>query len=640
MKAELQELAGRGLYREALSLYARCHGSSCSPSAFTFPFLLKACGKLGLTAQTQQIHAHVVKAGFLFDVYTATALTDAYMKLRGPGEALKLFDEVPNKNVASHNAVIGGLRRSGRLAESVGFLRRLQREGFLPSAATVAGLLPSFVSLEQGCQLHGLSVKLGYELDDYVSTSLVAMYSVCGQLAAARRVFNLLPLKKVVVYNSMISGLARNGFPCEAVEFFMELMDLPGEKPNASTLVSLLSACSDLSDLQLGRQIHSYLVKRNGEEEDGMVGAALVHMYFRCGSPHCAYQVFENLPHRELTAWNSMISGLLRHRRIDDALELFRRLERQGLKPDSTTWNLMISGFSQEGDAARAVGFFRTMISSGSVSSPSLKPITSALQACSEVPNLRSGKEIHGYALRTRRLYDDFVLTALVSMYMKCGDSLHARRVFDQIETRSADAALWNAMISGYGRNGETEAALEIFSLMQRENVKPDSASFLSAISVCSHAGEVERGYELFRTMSVVHGLSPTAEHFSCMLDLLGRGGRLDEARGLLKEIPAPATSAYYSLLGAAVCYGDAKLGELAAEKLSELDPGNPGPLVMLSNIYAEDGRWSDVERLRKTVTQKTLKKSPGFSRIQMGELRHPVPDFSVSKAPALKKGL
>ncbi|CAA6660899.1 unnamed protein product [Spirodela intermedia] len=588
MKVELQELAGRGLYREALSLYARCHGSSLWPSAFTFPLLLKTCGKLGLTSQTQQIHAHVVKAGFLFDVYTATALTDAYMKLRDPGEALKLFDEVPNKSVASYNAVIGGLRRSGRLAESVGFLRRLQGEGFLPSAATVAGLLPSFGSLQQGCQLHGLSVKLGYELDDYVSTSLVAMYSVCGQLSAARRVFNLLPFKKVV-----------ERFPCEAVDFFMELMDLPGEKPNASTLVSLLSACSDLSDFQLGRQIHSYLMKTNQEEDDGMVGAALVYMYGKCGSPQCAYQMFESLPHKELTAWNSMIYGLLLHKRLDDALELFRRLDGQGLTPDSTTWNLMISGFSQEGDAARAFEFFRTMISSGCV-----------LQACSEVSNLRSGKEIHGYALRTRSFYDDFVLTALVSMYMKCGDSLHARRVFDQIERRSADAALWNAMISGYGRNGETEAALEIFTLMQKENVKPNCASFLCAISVV----------RMFRTMSVVHGLSPTAEHFSCMVDLLGRGGSLDEALGLLKEMPSPATSAYYSLLGAAICYGDAKLGELAAKKLSELDPGNPSALVMLSNIYAKEGRWSDVERLRKTVAQKTLKKSLGFSRIQMVE--------------------
>uniref|UniRef100_A0A1D1XH20 Pentatricopeptide repeat-containing protein At2g02750 n=1 Tax=Anthurium amnicola TaxID=1678845 RepID=A0A1D1XH20_9ARAE len=617
-KVNFQDLVARELYTEALSLYARCHASAVHPTSFTFPFLLKACGKLRSAPEAEQLHAHIVKAGFQSDVYTATALTDAYMKLDLTGDALKVFERIPSRNVPSFNAVISGFCQNGCFHESLRVFGHLQWEGFLPSSVTVAGVLPACGSVEQGSQFHGLSVKLGFELNDFVATSLVSMYSNCGELSLARRVFELVPEKKIVSFNAMISGFSRNGFFSEAFHLFKEMLACSAEVPNSSTLVSLLSSCSDLSILPLGKQIHCYYLKRKSDK-GAMVGTAFVDMYSKCGGWRYAYRVFTSLGQKDLITWNAMISGLLLHGRSVKALELFQQLEIEGLQPDATTWNLMISDFSRRGNATEAFRFFNMMLSSRQASNRSLKSITSLLQACSTISDLQHGKEIHGYAVRAGMAYeDDFFLTALVDMYMKCGYSLHARRVFNKIARRPDDVALWNAMISGYGRNGESESALEFFSLMRQNNIKPDLATFLSIISVCSHAGYVQQGYELFRMMSNVYGLNPKAEHFSCMVDLLGRSGKLNEAWDLLQEIPKPLTSMYYSLLGAAMCYADAELGAVMAERLSELDPGNPGPLVILSNIYADKGRWDYVECLRDMFVQKRLKKYPGFSRIQM----------------------
>ncbi|XP_078438631.1 pentatricopeptide repeat-containing protein At2g02750-like [Wolffia australiana] len=617
MQAELHTLFRRGRYAEALSLYPKHSGDP--PSAITLPLILKACGKLGLLPPTQQIHALAAKAGILADTHTATALTDAYMKLGEEEEALQLLTRSPNPALAAHNAAIAGLRRSGRVEEAVALLQRLLSRGLVPNAATIAGLLPGIKPLNLAVQLHGLSLKLGLHLDDFVSSSLISVYCSFNDLASASRVLQLFPTKTVVLCNSFISGLLRNGLPSRAVSFFKEMLSSPWQKPNNSTLVTVVAASSRLSDLHLGRQIHAYLAKRiSMEEDEALLGAALVNMYFNCGSETCALFLFESLSQRGLPLYNSMIAGSLRHGRTDRALELVTELNRRGLGTEPATWNLLISAASRRDDCVTAFKLFRSMLKTiikmGFSAADLGKPIASVLQACSANPNLKLGKEIHGYALKTSLVDDDFVLTALVAMYMKCGDPSHGRGAFDQRRTSSQDAALWNAMISGYGMNGQIEAAMETLRLMERSTVKPNEATFLCAISVCSHAGEIDKGYKILMKMKAEYDVSPRVA--SCVVDLMARAGRVEEAKGVLREMMEPTASAFYSLLGGAACYGKAEAGELAAEKLLEMDPGNPVPVVMLSNIYAERGRWREVERMREMVGKKTTMKTAGFSRI------------------------
>lgn len=483
-----------------------------------------------------------------------------------------------------------------------------------PNSVTVASLLSSCGSLADGLQVHCWAVKLGVETEVYVGTSLLTVYSNWAEMVSATKVFDVISNRNAVSYNAYITGLLQNGVFSVVLDVFKEMMGCSTEIPNPVTLVSVVSACSSLLYLQFGRQVHG-LARKTDMAFDTMVGTAFVDMYSKCSQWKCAYDLFQELNgNRNLITWNSLIAGMMLNGQIEYAIKFFARLESEGLKPDSATWNSMINGFTRLGKEGEALMFFRKMQSAGERAS--LKSITSLLPACSALFALRCGKEIHGHAIRTGICKDEFIGTALIDMYMKCGLSPLAQRTFDLFDTNTNDPAIWNAMISGYGKNGQFESGIEIFNQMVEEKVKPNSVTFNCILSMCSHTGKVERGWEVFRMMSRDYGLIPASDHINRIVDLLGRSGWLDEAREVLHEIPEPSASAISSLLNASIFHSDFKLGEEMAIMLSELEPENPAPIVVLSNIYAGQGRWKDAERVRKTIDDRGLKKFPGLSLI------------------------
>lgn len=547
------------------------------------------------------------------DVYTATALIDAYMKLHLLEDAVKVFDDILQRNLASLNALISGFSQNGCFREALSAFKLVGIRGLRPNSVTLASVFPACGIAVQGLQIHGLAVKLGHEIDVYVATAALTMYCNCGEVSSALMVFELIPEKNLVSYNALISGLLTNGCPHMVLDLFRRMRGGHFlEKPSSVTWVSLLSTCSALSAVQLGRQIHCFILK-NEVEFDVQTGTALVDMYSKCGSLKWAYQVFLELREKNIVTCNSMISGMLLHGHCENAVDLFQHLKSEGLEPDITTWNLMISGFSQLRNAVEAFRFFNKMQSAG-ILNPPLKSITSLLTACSATSDLQHGREIHGRIVRASAENDSFVVTALVDMYMKCGFSSWARQIFDQVANKIDDPALWNAMIAGYGLNGENESAVQIFSQMQEAGIRPNSATFVCVLSACSHAGWVGKGQELFNKMSTEYGINPNAEHFACMVDLLARAGKLNEASDLIHKIPEPPASVFSSLLGASRGHSNAKLGEKVAEKLLELEPNNPTAFVLLSNLYAEQRRWVEVERVRKLMKDRGLKKVPGYS--------------------------
>lgn len=497
--------------------------------------------------------------------------------------------------------------------------RRVGLGPLRPNSVTVACMLGvPHVGATHVELMHCCALKLGVDFDVYVATSLVTAYCKCGELVSAAKVFEELPVKSVVCYNAFISGLLHKGVSCLVLDVFKEMVreECVECRLNSVTLVSVLSACSSLQSVRFGRQVHGLVVKF--EAGDGvMVVTALVDMYSKCGFWRSAFEVFSGVEgdRRNLITWNSMIAGMMLNKESDRAVDMFRRLESEGLKPDSATWNSMINGFVQQGVFSEAFKYFREMQSYGVA--PCLKIVTSLLSACADSSLLRHGKEIHGYAMRTDFKRDDFLATAMVDMYMKCGHASWAREVFDQFDAKD-DPAFWNAMIGGYGRNGDYESAFEIFDKMLEEMVRPNSATFVSVLSACSHTGQVDRGLHVFRMMRRESGLEPKPEHFGCMVDLLGRSGRLSEAQDLVQELAEPPASVFASLLGACRCYLDSSLGEEMAMKLLDIEPENPAPLVVLSNIYAGLGRWKEVERIRGMITDKELDRLSGFSMIEV----------------------
>lgn len=613
MKREITKLVADGLYGEALCLYSHFHARSFRPGKFTFPSLLKSCVKLKSRPHGQILHAHLLKVGFHADMYTATTLADMYMKFHLLDSAIKVFDEIPEPNIASLNVAISGFSQNGYCKEAFRIFRLVSMPWLRPDSVTIACLLSACQDVKEGHQIHCWAIKIGVEQDIYAATSLVTMYADCRELMLASKAFEQIQYKNLVCYNAFVSGLVQNGVPLLVLDVFKEIKRSYRE-PNSVTLISVLSACSHIRYIQFGRQVHGFIVKIE-MSIDTMVGTALLDMYSKCGCWQAAYDLFKDLnDRRNLITWNSMIAGMMLNGQSENSIGLFMQLESEGLKPDSATWNSMISGFSQLGKDFEAYLFFKKMLSAGLL--PSLKSITSLLPVCSAMLALHCGKEIHAHGVRTDISDDEFFATALIDMYMKCGQPTWARRVFDKFEIKPNDPAIWNAMISGYGRNGEHKDAFDLFNQMLEKNVQPNPVTFNCILSVCSHSGQVDKGREIFKLMKLVYGMSPTTKHFSCMVDLLGRSGRLDEARELLQEIPEPSGSVFSSLLGACMCHSESKLGEEMAEKLLKLEPNSPTPYVILSNIYAGQGRWKDVERVRKIMNQRELKKLPAFSLI------------------------
>ncbi|KAL6186882.1 hypothetical protein ACLB2K_043001 [Fragaria x ananassa] len=555
------------------------------PHKFTFPPLLKACANLRSPPHTQMVHAHLLKTGFFSDVYSSTALTDSYMKLNLTDHALQVFEEMPHRNLASINAVISGLLRNGHCREALAVFRSVWVGGFGINSVTLVSVFSGCENAKQGMGMHCVAVKIGVEDDIFVSTSAVSMYSSCGEVEYAAKVFEDMPVKNLESYNAFITGLLRNGAARVVLDVFKKMRGYGGEYPNAVTLVLVLAACGSVLCLGFGRQL--------------------------------AYQVFGELDGtRSLFTWNAMIAGMMMNAQWESAVKLFERLESEGFKPDSVTWNSMISGFSQLGKGSEAFEYFKRMHSTGVA--PSLKSVTSVLQACADSSALQCGREIHGHAIRTDISSDLFLSTALIDMYMKCGQPPWARRVFDSFHVKPDDAAFWNAMITGYGRNGENEYAFPIFDHMLEEKVQPNAATFISLLSMCSHSGLGHKGWKIFRMMDRDFGIKPDPKHYGCMIDLLGRSGRFDAALELTQELSGPSASVFASLLGACECHSNIDLGTQMAIKLSELEPENPIPFLILSKIFAGLGRWKDAEISRKMMDNQKSRKVPGFSILRL----------------------
>ncbi|CAN0924156.1 Pentatricopeptide repeat-containing protein At2g02750 [Linum grandiflorum] len=613
-KRQVIELVADGLYKEAITLHSQLHSASFPATRFTFPPLLKACVKVDSPLYGQMLHSQLIKTGFQHHTHSATALANMYIKLKFPyGDAVKVFDEMRHRNLASLNAAISGFASSGHFEKAFLLFREVGGAGLVPNSVTVASVLIGCRSGEVCRQVHCWAIKLGVDGDVYVGTAMVTVYSGCGEIVVARKLFREMPDKNEVSYNALVSGLLDNDMPDLVLNVFKDMRESLSERPNSVTLISVLSACSSLSYLQFGKQVHGFMVKAM-VVLDVKLGTALVDMYCKCRSWRWAYDVFNELDasNKNLVTWNSMISGLMLNGQSDIAVELFGLLEPQGLEPDSVTWNSVISGFAQLDMASEAFRFFKKMQSSGTV--PSLKSVTSLLRACASLLAMQHGREIHGYAIRTDLHTDVFMATALIDLYMKCGNFSWARRIFDGFAVKPSDPAFWNVMISGYGANGDSESGFMFFYQMLKEKVKPNSGTFTAILSLCSHTGQVDKGLQVFKFLTDEHGLNPKSEHFGCMIDLLGRSGRFDEASKLLEGIQEPSSSVFASLLGACRHHLQPDLGEQVAMKLVELDPDDPTPIVMLSNIYAGVGRWKDAERIRMILNSRKLKKLPGYS--------------------------
>uniref|UniRef100_A0A1D1Z9Y1 Pentatricopeptide repeat-containing protein At4g39952, mitochondrial n=1 Tax=Anthurium amnicola TaxID=1678845 RepID=A0A1D1Z9Y1_9ARAE len=673
-------------FPQSLHLYCQMHASGAKPNHFTVPLVASACAEMLESEAGSCIHGASIKFGFFGhgSAGVGSSLVYMYSKCGAIGQALTLFEEMPERDVVSWTAIIMGCVRNEKCELALACLEDMHRSGEIPNSWTIAGGLQAcrnLGALTEGKCLHAFAMKSGLWCCDFVKSSTLSVYSKCESLEDASVVFHELPVKDVISWTEILGNYARKGLLVESLALF-DVMLASGVYPDGVSISCLLMALANFGDIRGGKAFHGFVLRRNFVLDAPLVNSLLA-MYCKFEHLHAAKMLFGMTEEKDVESWTLMLTGCGRMGLNAECMNLFRKMQLLGLRfeadPDGIiavisscsrsgalqlgqsvhcyaiknkldaettvlnslvdmygrgmkldycrgifdrmrrdviTWNTLIAAYAHAGRSNDALTLFSQMFSENM--KPNSTTLIIALSACSNVAALHQGEWIHNYIIENGFEWGVSLSTALVDMYAKCGQLELARSIFDSMEER--DVVTWNVMISAYGSHGRAKEALHMFKEMEEMSVVPNGVTFLTALSSCSHAGFIEEGKYLFSRMRD-HSITPTCKHYACMVDLFGRSGRLKEAEEMVLTMPTtPDGGVWGALLSACKIHNNLEMGERAGKKALELEPDNDGYYILLSNLYCCAGRREDAERLREVMTSRGLRKTAGWSLMELDE--------------------
>lgn len=663
-------------------MLSECDGAEIS--RFIYPSVLRACSCcLDHLGTGEKVHGRVVKCGLDSDNVIRTCLLSLYGEMGSISGARKLFDEMSERDAICWSSIISAYVDNGDLVSGLDMFRLMVSRGVDPDYVTMLGLAEACAEL--GClslarSVHGQIVARNIEsADGSLINSLVIMYSKCGDLASAEKLFYKTIYKGTASWTAMISSYNQGGQFQDAISAFLE-MHGSCVWPNSVTMMALLFSCSGLGWLRGGKSVHCFIIRNSMDPRYDFLGPPLIEFYADSGRLEDSEKVFHMIEGRDVVSWNMLISIYTRKGQSEHAVSTFVQMLRNGILPDSfslattlsacgnlsllqigreihghvvrigfssefmqnalidmyskcgqvdwahnlfiiahqrsvVTWNLMICAFSQNGYSAEAIKLFDEMY----LRRLHMDEVTFiiVIQACSNLAYIEKGRWLHHKLITCSISNNIYIDTALLDMYAKSGDHRTAQIIFDRMPEKSIVS--WSAMIAGYGIHGQVNSALSVFSQMIDLGIKPNKITFMNILSACSHAGYVEEGKFYFELMKQF-GIEPEMEHFACLIDLLSRSGNLDYAYSLIHSMHLPATAGIWSsfLNG---CRIHRRLDLILAVKrnLVNVEARDAGYFSLLSNIYAEDGNWGESGKLRSVMESTGLKKARGYSMIELG---------------------
>ncbi|XP_057435602.1 pentatricopeptide repeat-containing protein At2g22410, mitochondrial-like [Lotus japonicus] len=527
-------------------------------------------------------------------------------------KAQNIFNQIHQPTLPLWNLMIRGWSQSDNPIESLRTYNLMFHQGLVGDSHTYPSLLKACARVSDvsfTAMAHARVLKLGFDSLLFVTNALINAYGCCGEMGLARMVFDEMPERDLVSWNSLICGY-RQGKKFREVLGVFEAMRAAGVKADAVTLVKVGMACSVLGEWGVADAMVEY-IEENEVDIDVYLGNTLIDMYGRRGMVDLARGVFDRMHDSNLVSWNAMIMGYGKAGNLVAAHELFDAMPQR----DVISWTNLITSYSQAGRFSEAVRLFKEMMKAKV--KPDEKTVASVLSACAHIGSLDVGEAVHNYIRKYDVKADIYVGNALIDMYCKCGVVEKALEVFK--EMRKKDSVSWTSVIAGLAVNGFADSALDYFSQMLREGVRPSHGAFVGILLACAHAGLIDKGLEYFESMEKVYGLTPEMKHYGCVVDLLSRSGNLQKAYVFITKMPVPPDVVVWRiLLSACQLHGNIPLAELATTKLLELDPSNSCNYVLSSNTYAGSNRWEDVIKMRGLMEESNVQKPSGSSSIEI----------------------
>ncbi|KAF8105289.1 hypothetical protein N665_0160s0023 [Sinapis alba] len=688
LSSRIKQASSNGKWREVLSCYSEIQTSGTQLNdPFLFPIVFKACAKLSWLPQGRCIHAGLYKRGFESFVSVGNSVTDFYTKCGDLCSATRAFDSMTSRDSVSWNVVVFGFLDHGFEEEGLWWFWKSRVWGFEPNVSTLVLVIHAYRNLRwyvDGEKIHTFMIRTGFCGVSSVKNSMLSLYGECDSLSA-RKLFDEMSERDVISWSVMIRSYVRSQEPVRGLKLFREMVREAKTELDSVTVTSVLKGCAVLEDVNMGRSVHGFSIRKGFVLGDVFVRNSLIDMYSKGFDVDSAIRVFDETTCRNIVSWNSILAGFVHNQRYEEALKMFGLMRKEAVEVDEVTLvsllqvckffeqplpcksvqcvmirhgyesnevalSSLIDAYTScclvdyartvfESMAYKDVVSCSTMISGLARSGrpyeaisifcemkdkPNAITLVNLLDACSVSADLKKSKWAHGIAIRRGLATADIsVDTSIVDAYAKCGAIEVARRAFDLVPSRNVVS--WTVIISAYAINGLPERALASLEEMKREGYTPNAVTYLAVLSACNHGGLIKQGLMIFKSMVEDHNKKPSLQHYSCLVDMLSRAGEIDTAMELIKNLPEdmrPGASAWGSILSG--CRNRLKNGMITTEALAEvlrLEPLCSSGYLLASSVFAAEKSWEDVASMRRLVKERNVLVVAGYSTVLEGTM-------------------